>query len=64
MVNLCRSHITALEKVRGCLCGWTTTMTGKAINSVLTKKDYEQISKALKHINKTIEYLKKCNQEV
>ena len=63
-VNLCKSHITALQKVSSALGGWTITMTGKAINSVLTNKDYKQITKARPHIDKAIKYLSKCKQEL
>ncbi len=64
MVNLCKSHVTALKKVRSNLGGWTVTMTGKAINSVLTKDDYRKIKKANRHIDEAIDILSKCNQEL
>ena len=62
MVNLCKSHVTALKKVLSNLGGWTITMTGKAINSVLTKDDYNKIRRARTHIDRAIEILDTCNQ--
>ena len=61
-INLCRSHVTALRKVRSALGAWTVTMGGSAINSVLTKDDYKKIMKARPHIDKAIEILSECRQ--
>lgn len=62
MVNLFKSHITALTKVYSALGGWTISMGGLAINSVMTPDDSKKMMKAREHIEKAIDILKTCNQ--
>ncbi len=62
-INLCKSHVTALKKIRSALSeGCVVSMGGCAINIVLTKDDYKKIAEARPHIDKAIEILSKCKQ--
>lgn len=55
MVNLFKTHITTLEKVRNALSSPSTNMSGSlAINNIMTRDDYERRTLALEHIKTAI----------
>ena len=62
MVNLFKSHITALEKVRSALYFPSTSIGGLGIQAVLTRDDIDKRNVALKHINNALRNLSNCNQ--